>query len=166
MKSAVVFPLAVSLVVLGACSRDRDRTRDGEPATTKEQSGASTEHARRDPNDQDRAGVATLTSTSWVANAAAIDRIVASRCAREVSCSHVGPDKHFATGDVCSREVRTRVSAELKTSECPSGIDGKELDECLDAIRTESCTNPIDAVGRLAACRANELCVKIMMPHR
>ncbi|MBX3261795.1 MAG: hypothetical protein KF782_19080 [Labilithrix sp.] len=162
MKSVTCF-LAAALLV-SACSRDRARETD--PATSKEQPGALVERLAKNPNDQDRAGVTTLTAASWVANDAAIDRIVASRCAREVACNNVGPDKHITSGEVCAREVRTRVHAELKTSECPSGIDGKELDECLDAIRGESCTNPIDSVARVAACRASELCVKLMAPHR
>ncbi|MBX3196958.1 MAG: hypothetical protein KF894_02275 [Labilithrix sp.] len=161
MKSVTCF-LAIALLV-SACSRDR--ARDTDPATSKEH-GALTDHGTKNPNDQDRAGVTTLTAASWVANDAAIDRIVASRCAREVACNNIGPDKHLATGEVCAREVRTRIHAELKASECPSGIDGKELDECIDAIRSESCTNPIDSVARVAACRSSELCVRLMMPHR
>lgn len=152
--------IAVSLVAIAACSRDRHRSYE------RERPGVLLENDRPDPGEQDRAGSTTLTGASWVANDAAIDRIVASRCAREVTCSNVGPDKHFANGDVCVRELRTKTHEDLKASECPTGIDGKELEECLDAIRSESCTNPIDAVSRLAACRTSDLCLKAEMPHR
>lgn len=155
MKSAVVCSAAVLAILVG-CTRDRARDRDRVSGT----------EATRDPNEQDRAGAATLTGASWIANDAAIDRIVASRCAREVSCSNVGPDKHFTSGEVCVREVRKKTHDDLKASECPAGIDGKELDECLDAIRNESCTNPIESLGRLAACRTSDLCLKTAMPHR
>ena len=150
MKYAVVYSVAVLAVALvTACNRGRETAAD-----------------RKDPNEQDKSGTTTLTGASWVANEAAIDRIVASRCAREVTCSNIGPDKHFTESDVCVREIRKKMQGDLKASECPSGIDGKELDECLDAIRNESCTNPIESLGRLAACRTSDLCLKTAMPHR
>jgi hypothetical protein len=34
----------------------------------------------------------------------------------------------------------------------------KELDECLEEIRNEDCGNPFDTLGRLAACRENDIC--------
>lgn len=156
MKSAVVCSAAVLAIALVGCNRDRVRERD-------RVTGVET---TKDPNEQDRAGAATLTGASWVGNDSAIDRIVASRCAREVTCSNIGPDKHFTSGEVCVREVRNKMHDDLKASECPAGIDGKELDECLDAIRNESCTNPIESLGRLAACRTSDLCLKTPMPHR
>ena len=144
--------LAVSFLALGACNRER--------------TGPGVVADQQNPNEQDKSGAATLSGAPWVANDAAIDRIALSRCAREITCSNIGPDKHNTSDAVCVREVRKRTQEDLKTSECPAGIDGKELDECLDAIRNESCTNPIDTISRLAACRTSELCLKAEMPHR
>ena len=152
MKSAVRVSMsvaAIATVLLAACNRDRGQ--GVEP---------------KDPNEQDRSGTTTLTGASWVANKAAIDLIVASRCAREVMCSNVGAAKQFTSSEVCAREVRTKLNDELKASECLSGLDRKELDECLDAVRNESCTNPIEFLGRLAACRTSELCLKAQAPRR
>lgn len=159
MKTAARSGLFVlSLVALGACRRDRDRKHGHErPSTTLE---------RDSKNAEDKPANATPTGASWVANDTAIDRIAASRCAREVTCSDISPDKHLATGGSCLRETRKELSARLKTSECPAGIDGDELDACLDAIRKESCSNPIEMVGRLSACRKRALCSKVEMPHR
>ena len=50
--------------------------------------------------------------------------------------------------------------------ECPRGVDSKELDECLESIKTESCNNPIDTISRLAACRTSDLCLKSDTPNR
>jgi len=158
MKSVVICSVAAFAIVLGACNRGRSGER--------ERPLPSLVSGTKDHNEQDKSGTATLTGASWVANGAAIDRIVASRCAREVACSNIGPDKHFTASDVCVRHVRTKMLDELKASECPNGIDGKELDECLDAIRNESCTNPIESLARLAACRTSDLCLKAEMPHR
>lgn len=118
------------------------------------------------PDDQDKSGTTTLTGASWMANDDAVDRLVASRCAREVTCSNVGPDKHFVSGERCVHEVGTEIRSELNSSSCPAGIDARELDVCLDAIRNESCTNPIDVISRSAVCRTGNLCMKTEMPHR
>lgn len=147
----------LTVVAVAGCSRDRyERER---PGLVSETEGVN-------PNEQDKAGVTTITGAHWdsrepsFGNDAAIDRIAASRCAREVTCSNVGLDKHFVSGEVCVREVRSKMRDELRSSECPRGIDGKELSECLDAIRSESCSNPIDTINRLAACRTSDLCLK------
>ena len=146
MLRSIVIAVSVAGLTVVACNRDK--------------AGQAGQAGPTDPNAQDRSGSTTLTGASLVSNESAIDRIVAARCAREVTCSNLGPDKHYATGDNCIREVRTKLNDEIRPSECPRGIDAKELDECLDAIRSESCTNAVETVARLAHCRAGSLCLK------
>jgi hypothetical protein len=155
---ATIAVLALALAA-PACTRHRETHGERERPMLSEE-------GRRDPNREDQAGVTTLTGASWVANDAAIDRLVASRCAREITCSNIGADRPFTSGEVCVEQVRKKLTEDLHTSECPAGIDGKELDECLDAIRNESCSSPIDTIARLAACRTSDLCMKAEMPHR
>lgn len=159
MKSLFLCFLAASLATLGACSRDRTRTHDHDALTI------ISEREIANPNDQDRSGVVTLTNASLVASEAAIDRIVNSRCAREVACNNIGAGKLFASGEMCAREARSRMYDELKSMTCWAGVDSKRLDECLDSIRGKSCADPVDAVNRIAACRANELCLKAELPR-
>ena len=114
----------------------------------------------KDPDQQDRSGSATLTSSSFTTRESAVDRITAARCAREVTCSNIGADKHFATNDKCVTEVKSNLDSELGPNECPDGLDARQVDECLDAIRGESCTNPMSTVMRLGQCRTGGLCLK------
>jgi hypothetical protein len=145
----------VSLVaVLAAVGCNRDRTERANDA--EDRSGAGV----------DSTGITSLTGASWVSNDNAIDRIVASRCTREMTCTNVGPDKHFTTSDSCVFEVRKRTTDDLKLSQCPDGISGSGLDRCLDAIRGESCSNPLETVGRLIACRTSDMCLRSESPHR
>jgi hypothetical protein len=118
--------------------------------------------SRRDSVDEHPGGTTTLTSASFTTRESAVDRIVAARCAREVTCMNLGPDKHFATSDKCVGEVKQRMNAELSDDQCPDGIDAKAVDECLDAIRNESCSNPLATVERLSTCRVGNLCLKPM----
>lgn len=105
-------------------------------------------------------GQAEITGASVMSNAAAIDRLVGARCDREVACANVGIDKHFVTREVCTAELREHASGELRPTECPGGIDGAALDACLASVRDESCTNPIDTISRLSACKTSNLCIR------
>ena len=49
---------------------------------------------------------------------------------------------------------------DLNAKDCPYGVDQKELNECLEAIRKEECNNPLDTISRLAACRTSDMCLK------
>jgi hypothetical protein len=135
----------LGLVSLFACNRDRDH----QPVTT-------------DNNDRPRVTATTITGANvggTVGNTNAIERIVASRCAREQSCSNVGVDKKYANTPACTAKLRADMKDDLNAKDCPRGIDAKELNECLDEIRKESCNNPIDTINRLAACRTSDLCL-------
>lgn len=137
--------VAVGLLAVLGCDRDRGR---GVTTRTEEQTGT-----------------ATVTGAQ-VANTAAIDRVVAARCERESSCRNIGPDKQHATPQACTDKLRADMKDDLNTRDCPAGIDQKELNECLEAIRKEDCNNPIDTIGRLAACRTSDLCLKTGAPNR
>lgn len=105
-------------------------------------------------------GTTTLTGATVINNQSAIDQVVLARCAREDACKAVGPDKRVGTEDSCVQKLKTDMKTDLNVNECPRGIDQKELTECLDAIKKEDCSNPLDALSRLAACRTSELCLK------
>jgi hypothetical protein len=54
--------------------------------------------------------------------------------------------------------VRNDWKDDLTARECPAGVDRKELDECLTAIRNDECNNPFDALGRITACTVAQIC--------
>jgi len=153
MKSIVrcLVPIAC-FVALAACNRDRERV--------------NVDRDRDRPSDypslndnKDKSGTTTITGANITSNESAVTRIVNSRCAREASCNNVGPDKRFVSQDVCTGKVRADMKNDLNASDCPYGVDAKELDECLEAIRTESCNNPIETISRIAACRTSDMCL-------
>jgi hypothetical protein len=164
MKKMFLVP-ALCLVAVAACNRDRvdvDR-REGRVNVD------TTPGSPNTPNvDRDRSGTTTVTGANVgsVGNESAIARIVAARCAREAACNNVGADKRFTSGDVCSQKLKNDMRDDLSAKDCPRGIDQKELNECLDEIKNENCNNPIDMIGRLAACRTSDLCLKTDAPNR
>jgi hypothetical protein len=90
--------------------------------------------------------------------ASAAESITEARCAREQRCENIGPDKKYSSFADCSARIRNDWKDELNTRECPGGIDQKELDECLAAVRAEDCNSPFDTLGRLAECTAGPIC--------
>lgn len=108
--------------------------------------------------------VGTTTTTGAniqaVSNETAVARIVASRCAREATCNNVGVDKKFQNPAGCTAKIRSDMKDDLNPKDCTLGVDQKQLDECLDAIRKEECNNPLDTIQRLGACRTSAMCLK------
>jgi hypothetical protein len=90
----------------------------------------------------------------------ATQRMVVARCDREAACDNIGPKKRFVDRTVCLHELRAKLSDDLKPSECPNGIDGKHLGDCIEAIDNESCGNIIDTIARVGTCKASDLCLK------
>jgi hypothetical protein len=95
------------------------------------------------------AGAGTASATASIAD---------SRCARELRCENIGPDKKYSSMDDCEARVKSDWREDLNARECPSGIDRDQLAECLDEIRNEDCANPFDTLGRVAACTVGQLC--------
>lgn len=131
--------LVGGLLALGACSKSSDRA--AEP----------TDAAYGD-NDSESA----LRPASRAASAA--ESITEARCAREQRCENIGPDKKYSSFSDCSDRISNDWREELNARDCPGGIDQKELDECLAAVRNEDCNSPFDTLGRLAECTSGPLC--------
>jgi hypothetical protein len=90
----------------------------------------------------------------------AVTKIASARCDREVRCNNVGYKQKYSSRDDCDVRMQADKRDEVNSTQCPVGIDKKQLDACLTSIRDESCNNPLDTVGRLVACRSSSLCVK------
>lgn len=88
----------------------------------------------------------------------AVEAIAQARCAREQRCNNIGADREYASEQVCMARVQADWSTELSARECPGGVNQSELNECLQEIRNDDCNNPIDTLGRFAACRESDLC--------
>ena len=90
----------------------------------------------------------------------AVARIASARCEREVRCNHVGVKQKYPTRAECVILMQDDKRDEINEKDCPGGLDKKQLNACLVAIRDESCGNALDAINRLVACRASSICLK------
>lgn len=157
------------LVVLGAvvlgifvgCDRDRSgrttTTTSGSAnvdTTTRSDNTRVTNHDMRDMRDmhEDKPGNVTMRF------GAEVDRLATARCDREAKCNNIGTDQKFQSRDQCLASLRNGLRDELNQWDCRGGINTKELEECLTEIRNENCSNPLDTIGRVVACRSSDMC--------
>ncbi|HEX9295063.1 MAG TPA: DUF6184 family natural product biosynthesis lipoprotein [Polyangiaceae bacterium] len=91
--------------------------------------------------------------------ASAVASFATARCDREVRCKNVGVKEKYATRDECVAKMKEDKRDDINAKDCPGGISEKQLNDCLQSIRTEDCGNPLDAISRLSACRSGSLCV-------
>jgi len=92
----------------------------------------------------------------------ASESIADARCDREVKCNRVGIHGKYPSHGACVAELKHDIRSDLRNDVCAEGVRAKELNDCLQAIRVEQCGNALDldAVIRIKACRAENLCVK------
>jgi hypothetical protein len=91
--------------------------------------------------------------------ASATESIAEARCARESRCDNIGGDKKFSSMEDCIARVREDWKDELSARECRAGINQTQLGECLNSVRNEECSNPLDTLERVSACTAGQICV-------
>ncbi len=151
--------VAAGILAVVGCNREKERT------TTTTGGEQPRVEERPQVREHEQPGTTTITGAK-LANVAAVDKVVAARCEREATCKNVGVDKRYANAQVCSQKLHADMKEDLNAKECPHGIDQKELNECLEAIRKEDCNNPIDTIGRLAACRTSDLCLATSPTNR
>lgn len=112
-------------------------------------------------SEQRPVGTTMTTGARWVPIGDATDKLSAGVCEREVRCNDVGQGRKFSDYDGCVSQYHRNTQQSLEAAGCSRAIDDGELDTCLRAIQDERCDRPLDTVGRLKACRAEALCVRL-----
>jgi hypothetical protein len=90
----------------------------------------------------------------------AVAKIASARCEREVKCNNVGSKEKYSTRADCVTRMQDDKRDAVNEKDCPGGIDRKQLNACLSAIRDEACGNPLDSISRLVSCRSGSICLK------
>jgi hypothetical protein len=142
-RRALSIALATTALAAFGCERDTPRT---DTSATNPATPAG------------KVGTTPMTDKTTANNEQALTAIATSRCERENRCNNVGAGKKWASVETCRSDLMTKGRDELSAAECPGGIVQKELQECLGEIQNENCNNPLDKLGRLAACRSSDLC--------
>jgi len=90
----------------------------------------------------------------------ALQSYAEARCNREAHCNNIGVGKRYRNVQTCiSDQINDRSQSWEGSTQCRShGINQEHLRECLSAVRTQDCGNPIDDISRLTQCRVGEIC--------
>ncbi len=153
MTRSTLYRVAIATAVAGSllgCDRRQVSEADLQRAPTREELEPRKEWTDEAP---------TATGGGPVDSTDAVARIVEARCARDANCGFVGgTDKKWSTTSACTNVITRDYSDDLTDAECPSGVDRRALEECVEASRNADCNDPIDVIGRVAACRTSKLC--------
>jgi hypothetical protein len=84
--------------------------------------------------------------------------IADARCDQEERCGNIGSGKEYKNRAECLGKISGVIAKNLNNANCPAGYDQKELDECLNEVRSESCGNPFDTLERIVSCRSSSIC--------
>jgi len=90
----------------------------------------------------------------------AVGRIASARCDREVRCNNVGTKEKYSNRADCVMRMQDDKREAINEKDCPGGVDKKQLNACLSAVRDEACGNPLDSISRLVSCRSGSICLK------
>jgi hypothetical protein len=85
-------------------------------------------------------------------------RLAQARCKHAAACNEIGGNKDYGTRDACITENVGKLENDLRTSECPRGVDTTRLDACLSETAAESCSGLGSGFGRGMSCSTSSLC--------
>jgi len=147
----VVSLVSAGILTLG-CEHPQDRNvATSAPAPAPEPASAT--YAPR--------GATNAQSRSNSVDASVVERLTRARCDREQFCENVGGGKKYASREVCMGSFRSSIGNDLNSYQCPSGLDGSAVQQCLSAISGEECgAHPVEAITRMERCRKGEICMK------
>jgi hypothetical protein len=89
----------------------------------------------------------------------AAEQIARARCEREQECGNIGRDKTFSSSQDCLARIQNDWKEDLNARQCPGGINQHELNECLEQVRAEACSNPFDTLARITECTSGQICI-------
>jgi hypothetical protein len=98
-------------------------------------------------------------SVSGRALSSVVDDIADARCELEQRCDNIGAGQTYDNRNTCETKLRSSITDDLNTKDCPNGVEHAKLSACLSQIRSEKCGSPMDSLSRWAACRQGELCI-------
>lgn len=86
-------------------------------------------------------------------------RYAEARCERENGCNNIGQGRRYTNREACVTTASAERFASWDSDDCTrTGVDAAKLGDCLNAVRAQSCGNPVDDVARVTACRGAAVC--------
>jgi hypothetical protein len=140
MRSKFVLVVAALFACMFACRKD-------EPATTTTTSAVTT-------------AAASTTEAGAIRYVTAVARITGKRCDREDECDPFRTGKRHDTRWDCDHAEFARVQNEVRSADCPHGVDDASLRSCLESIGRHDCELLSDSLQSIETCTTEALCVR------
>jgi hypothetical protein len=80
-------------------------------------------------------------------------KLAGAKCERAAACGEIGKDKKWPSKDACMAETRAEEFPGLVAArECPHGVDGKRVDQCVNDILEVKCSDALAQVCKYVLC--------------
>ena len=133
-------------------SQQADQIRgDGRHAADTTPTGVETTPTAHSRFGAARGGGPVALPTAW-------EQYAEARCDREARCNNVGSGRRYGDRATCLTAARQDRHDAWGANACRAGVNAEHLSACLSDVRTQECSNPIQDLARVAACRTGEIC--------
>jgi hypothetical protein len=99
-----------------------------------------------------------VTSAQRVDSQTAAYKVADATCRHAQACNEIGGSRTYATKTACLDQNKGKSLNDLRTSECPRGVDSTRLEACVTAIAAEACSGMGSGFSRSMQCNTGELC--------
>jgi hypothetical protein len=86
----------------------------------------------------------------------AAERVANARCDREQRCKDIGESKTYSDRNHCMTVMKNEAMKDF--SDCRTGVDQKDLRQCLTEIGNEDCNGLFSGFAEFKACGMDDLC--------
>jgi hypothetical protein len=152
----MVVAFAAVTAVTMACNKSGTADRSSETTTTGQAMQSAPSMPSAPPAAPSDLGGATQGDARYQMATA---RIAGVRCQRQISCEQIGINKRFTSEDECARGEGRRTQDELKSTDCPAGIDTAKLQACLAELSKQDCSALVGSLQTIDACKSASLCM-------
>jgi hypothetical protein len=100
-----------------------------------------------------------VTSKQNAADMRVVDELSNAQCEHEQKCGKIGAGKKYDSYQVCLDEARGHTANGINADNCPRGIDENAVNNCLSAVRDQSCSFRIERLLSSNPCSPGSLCI-------
>jgi hypothetical protein len=104
------------------------------------------------------ANAAGVTNAQQIDPRSAAWELATARCKHAVACNEIGGNRDYASNEVCMTANRGKAENDLRSADCPNGVNSQRLQACLSEIASESCSGVGSGFERMMSCRTGSLC--------
>jgi uncharacterized protein DUF6184 len=99
-----------------------------------------------------------VTNAQQVEPRSAAWQVASERCKHAEACGDIGGSRDYASTEACLAKNRGDAENDLRSADCPKGVNSLRLQACLSEIASEACSGVGSGWERMMSCKTGSLC--------